>query len=256
MSFRTRKRKFLRVGENLTIRRIIFLLFNTRFHNSYYASGTLLKYIHLLLLTTFYRWRHWISVVKWHFQVNSGVRNQSRPCAHESLPQTPEPYCVTVRLARAPALGRGFQERLGEQERPHELELGALWSQTWPSCCFTKVIFMAECRMNYRRWGRERNKESNAIMESPEERCHRHEQGRCQWRRKRGIRIWELFINRTRGLECVKENKKGEREPWKNRPDDSWHRLHPAPQVHFLPSFVWVFHKQDLVISSFPVFLV
>lgn len=101
--------------------------------------------------------------------------------------------------------------------------------------------------MNYRRWGRERNKESNAIMESPEERCHRHEQGRCQWRRKRGIRIWELFINRTRGLECVKENKKGEHEPWKNRPDDSWHRLHPAPQVHFLPSFVWVFHKQDLV---------
>lgn len=122
MSFRTRRRKFLGVGENLTIRRIIFLLFNTRFHNSYYASGTLLKYIHLLLLTTFYRWRHWISVVKWHFQVNSGVRNQSRPCAHESLPQTPEPYCVTVRLARAPALGRGFQERLGEQERPHELE--------------------------------------------------------------------------------------------------------------------------------------
>lgn len=42
------------------------------------------------------------------------------------VPMNPYPRplhrTVTVCLARAPALGRGFQERLGEQERPHELE--------------------------------------------------------------------------------------------------------------------------------------
>lgn len=155
---------------------------------------------------------------------------------------TPDPSTVLCYcLARAPALGRGSQERLDKQEWPHELEsckavcmgvrctVWALWSQTWSNCCFRKVIFMAECRINYRRWGRERNKESNAIMESPEERDRWHEQGQCQWQRKRGIQIWELLINKTRGLECVKENKKGEYEPWKNMPDDSWHRLHLIP---------------------------